>query len=97
MVPGSAIAPALALEELPGAGFHVGKSAFAQALRRDKAEGRQVVSEREMRSVVRGRAAAPGMVQRVWWRASRSRKKGCYAGVMSVNPTHPDHDASLPA
>ncbi len=58
---------------------------------------RQVVSARELRSVAQGRAIPRSVVQGVSRRASRSRKKECYAGGMSVNSTHPDYDASLPA
>jgi hypothetical protein len=76
-VPESAVAPALALERPPDADVQVGE-----------AKGRQVVSAREMRGVVRGHAAARSAVQGVTRRASRSRKKGCYGGDMSVNSTH---------
>lgn len=65
-VPGSAVAPALALEGPPGAGVQVGE-----------AKGRQVVSARELRSVVRGHAAARSVVQGVSGWASMPRKKGC--------------------
>ena len=55
-----------------------------------------MVSARELRSMARGRAVPRSAVQRVARRASWARKKGCYAGAMSVNPTHPDYDGSLP-
>jgi len=85
-VPGSAVAPALALEGPPDAGVQVGE-----------AKGRQVVSARASRSMTRGHAVPRSVAQGVSRRASRPRKKGCYAGGMSVNSTHPDFDASLPA
>ena len=47
--------------------------------------------------MVRGPSAARSVVQGESDPASRSRKKRCYAGAMSVNSTHPDYDASLPA
>lgn len=57
----------------PDAGVQVGESAFAQALRRDKAKGRQVVSARASRSMARGRAAPRSVVYGVSNGASRSR------------------------
>jgi hypothetical protein len=77
VVPGSAVAPALALEGSPGAGLQV-----------SEAKGRQVVSARASRSMARGHAVPRSVAQGVSSRPSRSRKKGCYAGAMSVNSTH---------
>jgi len=50
-------------------------------------DGRQEVAALEIRGMVRGRAVSRSVVQAVWRRASRSRKKGCDAGAMSVNST----------
>ncbi len=86
MVPGSIVATALAPKGQAGAGVQAGASGFAQTLRREQAKGRQEVSPPASRSVAQG----------VSRRASGSRKKGCYAGAMSVNSTHPDYDGSLP-
>jgi hypothetical protein len=84
--PGSAVAPPLALEGAPDAGVRIGEARW-----------RQAVSSRAICGRVRGHAVSRSVVQGEARQASMSRKKRCHAGAMSVNSTHADYDASLPA